>query len=265
MSSSCGGSETTAAAAAAAALPVATRPTRLSMGGLSSKYCVTPKLSHTHVGRQHLGLFFSLFIHFCVCAQKCFFLMRSKCFHWKKKHTLSFLSVCSLILIYTRNVHRLWAAIKQKSCASLDGSSESAHPSGKSVSAVALREHVPACLLSLEVNELLEYNLEMQVMSNEHFFLFRFYFVAVQHDRGNRGECERLHELCFSFHMQLINLELLFVRTAPRAARPQRRQTPPGAPSQVTISRNLNTMACCMCLESDTVAVDDLPVRLRNK
>lgn len=93
-----------------------------------------------------------------------------------KKHTHTELSctasvfACSFILIYTRNVHRLWAAIKQKSCASLDGSSESAHPGRKSVSAVALREHVPACLLSLEVNEVLEYNLEMQVMSNKHFF-----------------------------------------------------------------------------------------------
>lgn len=94
----------------------------------------------------------------------------------KTKHTHTELSctasdfACSFILIYTRNVHRLWAAIKQKSCASLDGSSESAHPGGKSVSVVALREHVPACLLSLEVNEVLEYNLEMQVMSNKHFF-----------------------------------------------------------------------------------------------
>lgn len=187
----------------------------------------------------------------------------------KKTHTLSFLSICSLILIYTRNVHRLWAAIKQRSCASLDGSSESAHPSGKSVSAVALREHVPACLLSLEVNELLEYNLEMQVMSNKHFFLFRFYFVAVQHDRGNRGECERLRELCFSFHMQLINLELLFGSNRPSSGQTAAPANASGGesapPSQVTISRNLNTMARCVCLESDTVAVDDLPVRLRNK
>lgn len=102
--------------------------------------------------------------------------MQGKCFEWKKKHSHAELSctasdfACSFILIYTRNVHRLWAAIKQKSCASLDGSSESAHPGGKSVSAVALREHVPACLHSLEVNEVLEYNLEMQVMSNKHFF-----------------------------------------------------------------------------------------------
>lgn len=97
-----------------------------------------------------------------------FSICKANVFIGKKKteHTHAELSctasvfACSFILIYTRNVHRLWAAIKQKSCASLDGSSESAHPGGKSVSAVALREHVPACLLSLEVNEVLEYNLK---------------------------------------------------------------------------------------------------------
>lgn len=70
----------------------------------------------------------------------------------------------------THNVQGLWAAIYQKSFASLDGSNESAHHGGKSLSAIALRQHVPACLLSLEVNEVLEYNLEMHVMSNKHFF-----------------------------------------------------------------------------------------------
>lgn len=81
--------------------------------------------------------------------------------------TCSFAS--SFILIYTHNVQRLWAAIYQKSFASaLDGSSESAH---HRVSAIAVRQHEPACLLSLEVNEVMEYNLEMHVMSNKHFFL----------------------------------------------------------------------------------------------
>lgn len=46
----------------------------------------------------------------------------------------------------------------------------SQHTTVERASAIALREHVPACLLSLEVNEVLEYNLEMHVMSNKHFF-----------------------------------------------------------------------------------------------
>lgn len=163
-------------------------------------------------------------------------------------------------------MQRLWAAIHQKSFASLDGSSESAHHGGKSASAIALRQHVPACLLSLEVNEVLEYNLEMHVMSNKHFFFFcsSTSLLPCNMTGVTRVSARDCVSFVLVFHMQLINLELLFGWNGPSSGQTAAQANATDATrrwSPMTSWRHLNTIACCTCLESDTVAVDDLPVR----
>lgn len=110
---------------------VAPRQTRSSMAVLGSQDYAAPK--HTCISSDGVWLH----PHMCPKAflpygRQMFLLRKQKSTHTELSCTTSGFAG-SFIQIYTHNVHCLWAAITQRSVASLDGSSESAHRGGKSV------------------------------------------------------------------------------------------------------------------------------------